>query len=157
MLINCFLYQWGFWSTVGYLQLSLKVKESEVAQSCLTLCDPMDCSPPGSSVHGISQARILEWGAIAFSRGFSRPRDRTQVSGIAGRHLTVWATRESWRESKIMWRFLITQGTGAPIPFIIQGPIHMYHYIVQYIHNTYNMILFLKFNGRERENKRKLN
>ena len=46
----------------------MKVKsESEVAQSCLTLSDPMDCSPPGSSVHGILQARVLEWGAIAFS------------------------------------------------------------------------------------------
>ena len=44
----------------------MKVKsESEVAQSCLTLCDPMDCSLPGSSVHGIFQARVLEWGAIA--------------------------------------------------------------------------------------------
>ena len=47
----------------------MKVKsESEVAQSCLTLSDPMDCSPPGSSVHGIFQARVLEWGAIAFSK-----------------------------------------------------------------------------------------
>ena len=45
----------------------MKVKsESEVAQSCLTLSDPMDCSPPGSSAHGIFQARVLEWGAIAF-------------------------------------------------------------------------------------------
>ena len=48
----------------------MKVKsESEVAQSRLTLSDPMDCSPPGSSVHGIFQARVLEWGAIAFSKG----------------------------------------------------------------------------------------
>ena len=48
----------------------MKVKsESEVAQSCLTLSDPMDCSPPGSSVHGIFQAGVLEWGAIAFSEG----------------------------------------------------------------------------------------
>ena len=47
----------------------MKVKsEGEVTQSCLTLSDPMDCSPPGSSVHGIFQARELEWGAIAFSR-----------------------------------------------------------------------------------------
>ena len=46
----------------------MRVKsESEVAQSCLTLSDPMDCSPPGSSIHGIFQARVLEWGAIAFS------------------------------------------------------------------------------------------
>ena len=49
------------------------------------LCDPMDCSPPGSSIHGIFQARVLEWVAISFSRGSSRPRDRTRVSCIAGR------------------------------------------------------------------------
>ena len=47
------------------------------AQSCLTFCNPVDCSPPGSSVHGILQARILEWVAISFSRGSSQPRDRT--------------------------------------------------------------------------------
>jgi len=58
---------------------------SEVAQSCPTLCDPVDCSPPGSSVHGILQARILEWVAISFYRGSSQSRDRTQVSHIAGR------------------------------------------------------------------------
>ena len=54
--------------------------ESEVAQSCPTLCHPMDCSLPGFSVHGILQARILEWVAIAFSRGSSQPRDQTWVS-----------------------------------------------------------------------------
>ena len=54
-------------------------------KSCPTLFDPMDCSPPGSSVHGIFQARILEWVAISFSRGFSSPRDQTWVSCIAGR------------------------------------------------------------------------
>ena len=52
----------------------------------------MDCSLPGSSVHGIFQARILEWAAISFSRGTSQPRDRTRVSSIVGRHFTVWAT-----------------------------------------------------------------
>ena len=62
-----------------------------VAQSCPILCDPMDCSPPGSSVCGILQARILEWVAISFSRGFSWPRDWTQVSLIAGRFYTVWS------------------------------------------------------------------
>ena len=51
-----------------FLLQCMKVKsQSEVAQSCLTLCDPMDCSPPGSSVHGIFQARVLEWGAVVFS------------------------------------------------------------------------------------------
>ena len=59
------------------------------------LCDPMDCSPPGSSIHGIFKARVLEWIAISFSRGSSWPRDPTRVSCIAGRHFTVWASRES--------------------------------------------------------------
>ena len=54
-------------------------------------CDLMDCSPPGSSVHGILQARTLEWVAISFSRGSSWPRDWTQVSCIAGRFFTDWA------------------------------------------------------------------
>ena len=61
------------------LCLQERKKESEVAQSCPTLCDSMDCSLPGSSVHGIFQARILKWGAISFSRR-SRPRDWTPVS-----------------------------------------------------------------------------
>ena len=54
-----------------------------VTKLCPTLCDPMDCSPADSSVHGISQARILEWAAISSSRGSSRPRDQTQVSRTA--------------------------------------------------------------------------
>ena len=68
---------------------------SEVAQSCPTLCDPMNCSLPYSSIHGIFQARILEWVDISFSRRSSRPMDWTQVSHIVGRHFTcftVWAT-----------------------------------------------------------------
>ena len=71
--------------------------ESDVAQLCLTLCDPMDCSLPGPSVHGIFQARVLEWVAISFSRGSSQHRDRTRVSHIAGRCFTIWATREAQR------------------------------------------------------------
>ena len=65
--------------------------ESEVAQSCLTLCNPMDCSLPGSSVHGIFQARVLERVAISFSRGSSSPMDQIWVSHIviARRHFTI--------------------------------------------------------------------
>ena len=71
--------------------------ESEISQSFLTLCDPMDCSLPGSYVHGIFQARILEWVAISFSRRSSWPRDWIQVSSIVSRRFTIWATREvSW-------------------------------------------------------------
>ena len=70
------------------------MKWSEVAQSCPTLCDTMDCSLPGFSVYEIFQARVLEWVAISFSRESSQPRDRSQVSCIVGRRFTLWATRE---------------------------------------------------------------
>ena len=73
---------------------SISESEIEVAQSYPTLCDPMNCSLPGSSVHGIFQARSLEWAAISFSRGSSPPRDGNLVSRIEGRCFTVWATRE---------------------------------------------------------------
>ena len=71
-----------------------KESESEVSQLCPTLCDPMDCSLPCSTVHGIFQARVLEWVAIAFSRGSSQPEDQTRVSRIVGRCFTIRATRE---------------------------------------------------------------
>ena len=67
-------------------------------QSCQTLCDPMDCSSPGSSVHGIFQARILEWIAMSFSRGSSQPRDQTcfaSISCIGSRVLYHSATLEA--------------------------------------------------------------
>ena len=73
-----------------------KCCQSEVKSlSRVQLCDPMNCNLSGSSVHEIFQARVLEWIAISFSRGSSRPRNRTRVSRIAGRHLTIWATREA--------------------------------------------------------------
>ena len=78
----------------GSLSVSVPVKVL-VAQLCLTCRDPMDCSPPGSSAHGILQARTPEWVAIPFSRGSSWPRDGTWVSRIVGRFFTVWATREA--------------------------------------------------------------
>ena len=65
--------------------------EVKFVQSCPNLWDSMDCSPPGSSVHGVLQGRILEWAAIFFFRAFSQPRDQTSVSCIAGRCFTIWA------------------------------------------------------------------
>ena len=65
------------------------------AESCLTLCNPLDCSHPGSCIRGILRARIPEWVATPFSRGSSQPRDRTQVSFIAGRFFTIRATKEA--------------------------------------------------------------
>ena len=75
-----------FWWTVK--------SESKVAQLCLTLCNPMDCSLPGSSVHETFQARVLEWVAISFSRESSWPKDQTQVSSITDRYFFLWTTRE---------------------------------------------------------------
>ena len=63
----CTLYNIQITYCLWPLLTTLEVKSSQVTQSCLTLCDPMDCSLPGSSVHGIFQARVLEWGAISFS------------------------------------------------------------------------------------------
>ena len=81
-------------------QMVKKVKVL-VTQSCPTLCDPMDWRPPGSSVHGILQARILEWVAISFSRGSSWPRDQTWVSYTGRQILYCWAIREA------LWKLMI--------------------------------------------------
>ena len=72
-----------------------------VAQLCPTLCKPMDCNLLGSSVHGISQARILEWVVIPFFKRSSSPMDWTSVSWIAGRFFTIWATREVPSENAV--------------------------------------------------------
>ena len=85
----CLLSTWNYHNIVNQWCSCL------VPQSCLTLCNPMDWGPPGSSVHGISQARILEWVAISFSRGSSWPRDQTCVSCIGRWILYHWAIREA--------------------------------------------------------------
>ena len=76
--------------------LSAPISVSVCAQSCPTLCNPIDCSLPGPSVHGLFQARILEWVVISYSRGSSRPRDRTQVSCLAGRFFTTEPRLPRW-------------------------------------------------------------
>ena len=88
-----------YWSWVGSVHI-MCVQVHSVAQSCLTLWDPTECSPPGSSVQGIFPARILEWVAISSSRGSSQPRGQTRVSCIASgllhrrQILYLWTTRE---------------------------------------------------------------
>ena len=77
-------------AALHFLKVNVKVL---VAQSCPTLCDPVGYSLPGSSVHGVLQARILEWVAIPLSKGSSRPRDRTQVSCIVGRFRALGNSR----------------------------------------------------------------
>ena len=79
------------WTRAKDDKVKMKVK---VTQSCLTFCDPLDCT-----VHGILQARILEWVTSPFSRGSSQSRDRTQVSCFAGGFFTSWATKEAQKLS----------------------------------------------------------
>ena len=87
---------WGPWVMKIRTQLSDWTDWlGSVTQSWMTLCDPMDCSLPGSSVHGISQARTLEWVAVSYSRGSSWPRDQICVSCIGRQILHHWATREA--------------------------------------------------------------
>ena len=86
--------------------------------SCPTLCDPMDCSPPGSSIHGIFQARMLEWVAISFSRRSSQPRDWTRVSCIVGNRVTMWATSEVLESPGNGGERTILRGGRARGPFI---------------------------------------
>ena len=123
---------WGFfYSVVSLILVSLFIPlfycfnyssfvVNEVAQSCPTLCDPMDCSLPGSSVHGVFQARVLAWVVIPFCRGSSRPRDRTRVSCIVGRRFTIWTT--VWYQgvwclqfccpfSRLLWLFRVFCGS----------------------------------------------
>ena len=94
-----------------------------VAQLCPTLFDLMDCSPPGSSVHGILQARILEWVAIPFLRGSSWPRDWTWVSWIAGRFFTFWTTAaaKSLQSCPTLCDPIDGSPPGSPVPGILQA------------------------------------
>ena len=110
-LFSCMNQSLSFWLLFKSVVLrfwcaSNHLKWSEGAQSCPTLCDPMDCSLPHSSIHGIFQARTLEWVAIYFSRGSSQPRDRTLVSSIVGRCFTIWATTEIHLRSLLKYRLL---------------------------------------------------
>ena len=103
---------------------------------CLTLCDPMDCSLPGSFVHGIFQAIVLEWIAISFSRGSSQPRAWTWVSCIVDRCFTVWATREvlwmwelDYKENWVLknwcfWTVMLEKTLESPLDCKEIQPVH---------------------------------
>ena len=108
------------------------VKVKVKSLSHIRLCDSMDCSPPGFSIHGVFQARVLEWVAISFSRESAPPRDQIQVSCIAGRCFTLWATREAantrarWMQIgiwKVLKRILISKigETGVCVCVVVVG------------------------------------
>ena len=105
--VGCHCLLWNLCSRGQELQLlkplssrtrAVQHEEAKVAQLCLTFSDPMNCSLPGSSVHGILQARLLEWVAVPFSRRSSQPRNKTGVSCIAGEFFTSGAIREAQQE-----------------------------------------------------------
>ena len=100
-----------------FFPLKVCISEVLVPQSCPTFWDPMVCILSGSSVHGILQARMLEYLAIPFSRKSSWPRDQTQVSCIAGRFFTNWVTREALNFAyilKILSYFILFAYTLIP-------------------------------------------
>ena len=98
------LIMWTFVSKVMSQLFNMLSFSVLVTQSCPALCDPMDYSPPGSSDHGILQARLLEWVVLPFSRGSSPPRDTTRVSPVVGGFFTIWATGEATREQANLQR-----------------------------------------------------
>ena len=108
---------------------------------CLTLCDAMDCSPLGSSVHGILQARILEWVAIFFSRGSSQPRDWTRVSHIAGRLFTDWTTREDRGISRESLKKVLSNTMWYRLYVESKKRLHMNLFTIQFSQNLFNQFL----------------
>ena len=90
LLLHSKLHKWAVWNNTHLLAVCVLI-----IQSCLTVCNPMDWSPPGSYVHGILQTKIMVWVAISSSRGSSQPKDWTSICHIVGRLFTVWATREA--------------------------------------------------------------
>ena len=104
------------WMAFELLEVSsICMEQVKVTQSCLSLCNPMDYT-----VHGILQARILEWVAISFSRGSSQTRDRTQVYHIAGRFFTSWAIREAQSYE------VIKKGLSNAMIYILKIQLHLH-------------------------------
>ena len=101
-----------------------------VTQSCPTLCDPVDYSPPGSSVHGILQAGILVWVAISFSRGSSWPRDQTHVSCVSRidrQTLYYWATREAPKSLGFCYYYYFLFPSPSPCScYLLSSPTHVF-------------------------------
>jgi len=127
------------------LHCSLK-KWSEFAQLCPTFCDPMDCSLPGFSVHGIFQARVLEWVAISFSKGSSQAGDWTRVSNIAGRCFTLWAIALCVHLRRCSCLSLLFSGTLYSIViFFPFSFVFHFSYLLSYLQGLFKHFAFLHF------------
>ena len=125
-----------------HFKLNKERKEREVAQSCLTLCNRMDCSLPRFFFHGIFQARVLEWVAISFSRGSSQPRDRTWVSCIVGRCFYRLSHQGRWnklnksiaKKCKFSLFLFLSLSLSLYIYIYIYTHAHIYVYIYAHTH-----------------------
>ena len=121
----------------------LKERKWKLFSQCPALCDPMDSNLPDSCVHGILQARILEWVAVPFSRGSSQPRDQTQVFRIAGRFFTVWAIREffiaySWTLCfKLIDQIFMDSLLGSPFLLLYMSVFMLVSYSYEYYNKVW--------------------
>ena len=114
--------------------LAYNPKSIPSAELCLTPCDITDCSLPGSSIHGISQARILEWVAISFSRGSPQSRNRTFLFCIGRQILYYWATREAHTCIYTLHRPWVSESSMSPSP----PPVHIQIHIPRTYTNTHD-------------------
>ena len=114
------IFHWKFSEWIKPVSATVQILCCLVTKSCLTLCYSMDCISPGSSVHEVSQAGILEWVALSFSRGFSWQRDQTCVSCFGRQILYHWATREALQYGYVSkaWRIRVRK----PQAFESRGP-----------------------------------
>ena len=128
-------YIFGFSECCVFFFFNLEKEKKVMSNSC----DPMDCSLPGSSVHRILQARILEWVAISFSRGSSQPRNWMQVSSIAGRFFTNWhgKPKKGWSGESVIKHLLAYHSVNISVCIKIYA--HIYTQIVMCI-NTCSFI-----------------
>ena len=124
--------------------MSWKWSKAKVTQSCPTLCDPVDYT-----VHGILQARILEWVAIPFSRGSSQPRDWTQVSCIAGGFFTRWAIREAhgpfFQRNVYLFEIWLCENVTEMVVFLFHSKWSLYSLNIDVLY--YFIHYFIHFEG----------
>ena len=133
--IYMYLFFFRFFSHLGYYKTlsrgpcAIQSMPAQSLQSCPTLCNPVDCSLPGSSVHGILQVRILEWVAISSSRGFSQPRDRIRVSCISCIGKGLFITRATWQPMQYSGSMCICQSQTPNLFLPQQFPFGNYKFV----------------------------
>ena len=127
----------------NYIQYPVISHSEWKSLSHVWLCNSMDYSPLGSSVHRILQARILEWVAIPFSRGSSWPRDQTSISCIVGRFFTIWATREVHLLSKAQPKCFLSWKPNLTLSYQNQSPLYLHSSFPISVFHIYSIMFIL--------------